>query len=175
MPPKVVNAKVEFLRKCGYHDLQEWMRNPKHLYIGRNMVYVSAPASKWKNPFTVQKYGRDECLKMYEDHVRNGSLWNDLEELQDLDELACWCHPEPCHGDILLKLLAEKLKKEADGEIVIKTFRNACLESGIYKHDREKVILELLQYFSLFDLESLVSECEFYKEKIEEQKIEAQT
>ena len=33
-----------------------------------------------------------------------------MESLIELEGkvLGCWCHPEPCHGDILVKLLREK-------------------------------------------------------------------
>lgn len=109
---KVVNCKVAFIRKNGYDNFTEWNSDPKHLYIGRNLVYVKAPKSKWANPFTVKKYGREKCLEMYEEYVRNGPLWNDLDELKDYECLGCWCAPETCHGDILIRLYTEKMLKK---------------------------------------------------------------
>lgn len=105
---QVVNVRKTHLRKAGYADFQEWSANPNNLYIGRNMnFYVKgAFASKWQNPFTVKKYG-DKCCELYEQHIRSSELYNQLEELRG-KTLGCWCHPEKCHGDVLMKLLAEK-------------------------------------------------------------------
>ena len=96
--------ELNFL-KLGYKDLQHWLENPNHVYIGRNMVfYVSgAVKSKWSNPFSVKKYGRDECLKLYKEYILDSDLKNDLLELKG-KILGCWCSPEPCHGDILIEL-----------------------------------------------------------------------
>ena len=65
-----------------------------------------AKKSKWSNPFSVKKYGRKECLVLYEDYIRNSSLINDIKELENCT-LGCWCSPESCHGDILIKILNE--------------------------------------------------------------------
>lgn len=65
-------------------------------------------ASKWQNPFSVKKYGREKALELYKEHILN-HLYNDLHELEG-KELGCWCKPEPCHGDILLDLLKINLK-----------------------------------------------------------------
>lgn len=71
-------------------------------------VYVKgANKSKWSNPFYVNKFGRIKCLDMYEEYIRSNTvLMNSLDELKNR-ELGCWCYPEPCHGDILIKLLNE--------------------------------------------------------------------
>ena len=82
-----------------------------NIYIGRSctMGGWNLKESKWANPFSVKEYGRDKALKLYEEHIRNTpKLWNQLEEL-DGKILGCWCKPDPCHGDILIKLLNEKL------------------------------------------------------------------
>lgn len=78
------------------------------LYVGRKNVTYGLDASKWANPYDRETYGRDEACRLYEIYVRNGPLWNDLEELDGLT-LACWCGPKQnCHAKILLKLLNEK-------------------------------------------------------------------
>jgi hypothetical protein len=76
------------------------------VYIGRAcfMSGWKLPNSKWSNPFTVHDYGREESLRRYEEYVLNCSLLNDLHELKG-KILGCWCKPEACHGDILLKLI----------------------------------------------------------------------
>lgn len=60
--------------------------------------------TKWGNPFIVGKDGtREEVIAMYEERLRLIPLIDDLHELRGMD-LACWCSPLPCHGDVLLKL-----------------------------------------------------------------------
>ena len=86
---------------------------PNHVYIGRNMsFYIKGTfASKWQNPFSVKKYGRDACLEKFEEYIKNNNeLYDQLDELEN-KELGCWCHPQKCHGDILIKLLKEKNEK----------------------------------------------------------------
>ncbi len=106
--PVVVNVKKAFLKERDISDFTEWQAKDGNLYIGRNMdFYVKgAKKSKWCNPFSVKKYGLNECLRLYEEHVRK-NLMESLEELRDVKELGCWCKPEKCHGDILRKLLEE--------------------------------------------------------------------
>jgi hypothetical protein len=114
----VVNVKVANLRKRNpkCDNLLDWLDNDACLYIGRDMSYYvdGAYKSKWHNPYKVAKPGKiyktgtyyslDESLILYEEHVKNSSLVNDLEELRG-KELGCWCKPNRCHGDILVKLL----------------------------------------------------------------------
>ena len=79
------------------------------VYIGRscNQGGWSLPNSKWNNPYSVKTFGRQECLLMYENYVRNNSaLVSSLHELSG-KVLGCWCKPENCHGDVLVKLFNE--------------------------------------------------------------------
>lgn len=79
------------------------------VYIGRwNPRFPHEPSYKWGNPF---KLGRDgsisEVLKKYEQYVRSKpELMRALPELAG-KRLGCWCKPEPCHGNVLVKLLSE--------------------------------------------------------------------
>lgn len=99
------------LNKIGFNNLEEWITNPNHLYIGRNNVYVKgANGSKWQNPYKVKKYGLDKSLELYENYIRTGELYSQLNELND-KILGCWCHPNKCHGDVLCYLLKEKKEK----------------------------------------------------------------
>eukprot|EP00286_Rhodomonas_abbreviata_P018800 CAMPEP_0181304586 /NCGR_PEP_ID=MMETSP1101-20121128/9236_1 /TAXON_ID=46948 /ORGANISM="Rhodomonas abbreviata, Strain Caron Lab Isolate" /LENGTH=496 /DNA_ID=CAMNT_0023410367 /DNA_START=43 /DNA_END=1533 /DNA_ORIENTATION=+ len=103
----VRNIRKAELVKRGYRDLVHWLENPNHVYIGRNMLFYvpGAEHSKWANPFSVKKYGRDGCLEMYKEHIlKNEELRAALPELKGM-EMGCWCHPERCHGDVLLELL----------------------------------------------------------------------
>jgi hypothetical protein len=49
---------------------------------------------------------RAEVIEKYERHLYDSGLINDVHELRGKD-LVCWCAPEPCHGDLLLKLANE--------------------------------------------------------------------
>lgn len=106
-PTKVVNIKKAELQKIGYENLERWLENGNHLYIGRSNGWVAgARKSKWHNPFSVKSHGLETCLELYEEHIRsNPELMDSLEELRG-KTLGCWCKPSSCHGDILVKLLS---------------------------------------------------------------------
>lgn len=71
-------------------------------------VYIGRP-SKWGNPYIIGKDGtREEVIKKYSRYIkRKPDLMSALYELKD-KVLGCYCHPLPCHGDVLAKL-ADKL------------------------------------------------------------------
>ena len=107
---QVVNISKKELNKIGYKNLEEWLKNKNNIYIGRNMSFYvkGAEGSKWANPFSVKKYGRDKCIRLYERYILgNEKLYKDLDELKDKN-LGCWCYPLECHGDILIKLYNKK-------------------------------------------------------------------
>lgn len=77
------------------------------VYIGRRwtMGGWNLPGSIWANPFAVKQYGRERALMEYENYIRtNPELIRRLPELRG-KVLGCFCKPEACHGDILVKLL----------------------------------------------------------------------
>lgn len=78
-------------------------KEPYDVYIGRG--------SLWGNPYTVQAYGRELCIAMYEQYIRQRlhqepDLYLQLLELKG-KTLGCFCKPKACHGDILIKLIEE--------------------------------------------------------------------
>ena len=78
----IINIKKTNLNVLGYKDFNDWNKNDNHVYIGRNMsFYVPGTVeSKWKNRFSVKKYGRDKCLEKYREYIMsNVSLMNDIE------------------------------------------------------------------------------------------------
>lgn len=79
------------------------------VYIGRacNMGGWRLPQSKWHNPFSVKQYG-DQAIPLFEEYIRASPLLNDIEELRG-KTLGCWCAPNPCHGDILVKILNQRI------------------------------------------------------------------
>ena len=108
----VVNVKVKYLRPK-YNNLKEWMEDSNNVYIGRaGIVFVEnerfpKTASKFCNPFKIGKDGtREEVVEKYEEHIRKIATKEEILELKNKN-LGCWCKPESCHGDILLKLIEE--------------------------------------------------------------------
>ena len=103
---RVVNVRKFELRKLGYNDLEHWLAaSPDHVYIGRSMVHYvkGAVGSKWANPYKGDKQGREKRIQKYEEHLRNTPEL--IENIMELDGkiIGCWCHPEPCHGDVIVK------------------------------------------------------------------------
>lgn len=81
------------------------------LYIGREctMGGWNLPASKWANPYSLHYHSRDVVLRKYEQHILNHpELMAALPELSG-QRLGCWCHPKPCHGDVLVKLFRQNV------------------------------------------------------------------
>ena len=72
-------------------------------------VLIARP-SKWGNPFMVGRDGnREQVIRIYEIHVRRRpDLIAALPELIG-KRLGCYCKPEACHGDVLIRLLKEFL------------------------------------------------------------------
>lgn len=115
MSATVVNVKVAHLRPR-YQNLQEWMREPRNIYIGRRgVVFIKGTRfppkdSIWANPYKIGRDGtRTEVLKKYRKYIEqkfaNGDIpYAELEKLRGCN-LGCWCAPEPCHGDILVEIL----------------------------------------------------------------------
>lgn len=77
-------------------------------------VYIGRP-SKWGNPFshkdgTKAQYRvatRAEAVAQYEQWIRTQpELIASLGELEG-KTLGCWCKPQACHGDVLVKLVKE--------------------------------------------------------------------
>ena len=83
------------------------------IYIGRELHYpkTNFSRSKWANLPNVKKVGIKKSLELYEKHIRKTpELWDTLDELEG-KVLGCWCKPNPCRGDVLIKLMNEKLNK----------------------------------------------------------------
>lgn len=66
-------------------------------------VYIGRP-SKWGNPFKIGPDGdRAEVIRKFEAYVSTSPLRDNLWELRG-KSLICYCAPEACHGDVLLRL-----------------------------------------------------------------------
>jgi hypothetical protein len=113
---ELVNVRIKHLRKDGYENLKEWCNDEGNEYIGRGqVVFVDgvrypSKSSVWANPYKVKDYP-DTYLQLYEIWMRTRlqtekGLVGELLKLKD-KKLGCWCHPEPCHGNILIELIKE--------------------------------------------------------------------
>ena len=117
----VVNCKVKYIRPT-YQNLQEWMADSNNVYIGRaGIVFIlnaetgqrerfPKSASPFANPYKVGPDGdRLTVLQKYRTYIENRLAHEPrlVERLAELrgKRLGCWCHPDPCHGDVLLELL----------------------------------------------------------------------
>jgi hypothetical protein len=110
----VVNVSVKYIRP-DYENLEEWMNDDDNEYIARKgIVFINGkrfPAhdSMWANPYKINADNdRETVIELYEKYLRN-LLKNEkiLKKFLKLKgkTLGCWCKPEACHGDIILKLL----------------------------------------------------------------------
>lgn len=90
-----------------------------NVYIGRKgIVFVDGQRfpphnSPFANPFKVGKDGtREEVLEKFRAYMKarlqaEPDLKQQLQQLKG-KQLGCWCHPERCHGDILLELIEDQ-------------------------------------------------------------------
>ena len=78
-------------------------------------VYIGRP-SKWGNPYSHKSDGtiasfivetREEAISAYRTWITQGDGQHLLLELSELKgkKLGCWCHPHPCHGEVLIDLV----------------------------------------------------------------------
>lgn len=112
----VENVKVKSIREKGYQNLKEWMSDENNIYIGRaGIVFINGErfpkkSSIFCNPFKIGKDGdRNQVLEKYQEYIlskleNDSNFRGELSRLKDKN-LGCWCKPEKCHGDILIKLL----------------------------------------------------------------------
>jgi hypothetical protein len=99
---KVVNVKVANIRPK-YNNLEEWINDPNTAFInGRRYPERDSP---YCNPYKIGIDGnREDVLLKFEKMFKSKPelIERAKKELKGKD-LGCWCHPEKCHADILLK------------------------------------------------------------------------
>jgi hypothetical protein len=84
------------------------VRRIKGWRLPAGSVYVGRP-TRFGNPFRVAEHGRAEAIRRFEEWLRQPGgaeiLTRARAELRGR-HLACWCRlDEPCHGDVLLRLV----------------------------------------------------------------------
>lgn len=112
-------------------------------YIGRALPYQGLDprcreSSKWFNPFTLKKYGKESII-LYEEYIRkkirsNPQKYN-LSELTG-EILGCWCKETNadgiCHGDVLIQLWNEKFPPMRDNEQEMIDLKETCYQCKAY-------------------------------------------
>ncbi len=104
--------------------------------VARGAVRIDR-RTRWGNPYRIGRDGtRDEVITRYRAHlwrqIRSGEIA--LADLASLDsrDLACWCHPKPCHGTVLARAAAwaagELRRRVASPEPIL--FWSRCPEWG---------------------------------------------
>jgi hypothetical protein len=112
---RVVNVKVENIRPQ-FQNLAAWCADPNNVYIGRpGVVFVDGkrfppPAMcAFANPFKITaETSRDDAVKKYRAYAiqrmrTDAAFRREVFALRG-KTLGCWCCPEACHGDVLVKL-----------------------------------------------------------------------
>ena len=111
--------KVSNLRKEGYENFREWLKEVNNVYVGRrgrifiNKEIFHFSGSKWSNPYKVSEnhYSLDESISLYKQHLITSGLIDNVEELRGKN-LGCFCDQKQiCHAQVLVDIL-EKEKKE---------------------------------------------------------------
>jgi len=118
-PPGVINVRVTELRNPrrpggAYHDLSAWLAaSPDHVYCGRRVQHVPTTFdSLFRNDVPgVTRMTQDMAVLAFEQRFRE-KLANDPELVTQLvglqgKTLGCWCKPNACHCDGVLKLSDE--------------------------------------------------------------------
>lgn len=86
-----------------------WKRDNNYVYIGRthnSSGYGFIPESIWSNPYVIHSgQTREESIEKYKKYLKeHPEITDRIEEIRG-KTLVCWCHPLPCHGDILVNML----------------------------------------------------------------------
>ena len=84
-------------RKAGQYvdTIAQWAEDAGlKVYCGRANFHTGHRKSKWLNPYSLQKLGRDEALRLHRETLSD-ELKDQVGELKG-KALSCWCFPEKC-------------------------------------------------------------------------------
>jgi len=80
--------------------------NLKDVKVQGNIVRIDR-GTVFGNPFVIGRDGdRAQVIQRYRGHMCQVLTCRQLMSLEG-KRLACWCHPLPCHGDVLIEWLNE--------------------------------------------------------------------
>lgn len=108
----LVTPKLVKLQKKGGKILY-----PYDVYIGRtiNNPNWHLKDSIWHNPYRITStQTRDDVIRLYEEYLlTKPELLIQLPNLSGCT-LGCWCSPEPCHGNVIIKLFIQRIWEKID-------------------------------------------------------------
>jgi hypothetical protein len=83
-----------------------WNKNSRN--VPDHAIYIGRP-SKFGNPFVIGEDGsRSEVISRFEKYLlANPSLMAAVKKELSGKDLVCFCSPQKCHGDILLRYANE--------------------------------------------------------------------
>jgi hypothetical protein len=103
--------RVQVQRKRSPQETWEWIAAlpPDIVYVGRSRWGQVNARYPWGNPYTVEKYGLEKALQLYEEYLElNPQLVERIKRELRGKDLCCWCKlRDSCHADILLKYANE--------------------------------------------------------------------
>lgn len=91
--------------------------NKYHRDAPADAVFIGRP-SKWGNPFVMGRDGdRAEVIRRFEEYLLNNPelLRAAKTELAGKD-LVCFCWPNPCHGEVLIRHANKRFKKPGQAQ-----------------------------------------------------------
>jgi Zn/Cd-binding protein ZinT len=110
---------------------EDFSNNPNNypIYRGGSVLgnpYTDKPLSKTMAIFSAKT--REEAIEKYADYFdvqygHNIEFTNIIDEIYEKYKngetvyLECYCHPAPCHGDVIVKKLQQRLLKEKISEV----------------------------------------------------------
>ena len=101
--------------------------NLKTNTLHKEAVYIGRP-SLWGNPYRLSTHSRQEAIQLYESYLLSSGLIKHLHRLK-FKQLACFCFPEACHGEVLLKHL---IPLEAKSDILVNMVSDSDPQYGKY-------------------------------------------
>lgn len=116
----ITNVRARFIRPL---QLDEWVKIPGNVYIGRARILIINGArfppnhSPYHNPFRLIACHNNMNLlvRQYREYLDShpeiiAALVAELARIFETHSgpvnLGCWCAPDPCHGHILLEYIA---------------------------------------------------------------------
>jgi len=101
----VVNLRSLLVRDGRFYSRGTFDEVLNAIYIGRYNYHYGLQQSPWSNPYTVEQYGRDMCIHMYETDGWQKAGWEEKVRRELSGKvLVCWCSPLRCHGDVLARI-----------------------------------------------------------------------
>ena len=98
--------------------MSQWVENSVIVHCKKAPfdVYIGRP-SKWGNPYSHKAdtrarfvvKDREEAILKFEEYVRSQpDMVKDIKKELRGKTLGCWCAPQACHGDVLMKIANEE-------------------------------------------------------------------